>query len=309
MRLLNHSTGELVLGRCRSTNLCDYCARLAAVENTEMLWLNAAEKGSPSLWLLLTTSDPEWDGERFRRAFNAVWKAVRRRWPEAEYAALVEFTTGYGPRSGGMRRPHWNVFVYGVPVEDDRALWEVVSRVWCSRIAAAPKLQCVYHVTEDKGGMRGLTRYVGLHFQKESQAPPKGWRGQRFRASAGYFARPRMAFRAEARESLKLGRLVWKGLDLETARRELSVRAEEVWSLRAINPYTKIERRPRDSGASRPSLVVESSAGDHGVFFRPPTSALLGAFVHPTGSGGVVNEGLTPIGGTPGHRPERVGGL
>jgi hypothetical protein len=79
LRLLNRSTGELVPGRCRSTNLCDYCAKLAAIENTEMLWLDAYEQGSPPLWMLLTTRDPVWDAERFRVAFQRVTRACERR--------------------------------------------------------------------------------------------------------------------------------------------------------------------------------------------------------------------------------------
>src|SRR4051794_4329350 len=36
MRLLS-SQGEVVRGRCGATNLCEYCATLAAVENSELL--------------------------------------------------------------------------------------------------------------------------------------------------------------------------------------------------------------------------------------------------------------------------------
>jgi hypothetical protein len=175
-----------------------------------MLWLNALERGSPGLWFLLTTRETWTDGDRFRRAFDHVFRAVRRRWPDAEYAALLEFTTGYGPRSGGKRRPHWNVFLYGVPVDERRELWHVVTRVWCERVDAAAHQQRVYRVAADKGGMRGLSRYVGLHFQKESQAPPAGWSGQRFRASRGFFVRSRQELRQEARKRLTIKRRIWR---------------------------------------------------------------------------------------------------
>jgi hypothetical protein len=42
LRLANHSTGELVRGRCRATNLCSYCQRLYVVE-TVVLTLDALE--------------------------------------------------------------------------------------------------------------------------------------------------------------------------------------------------------------------------------------------------------------------------
>jgi hypothetical protein len=197
-------------GRCRATNQCSYCAKLAAIETTEMLWLDACACGSPSLWSVFTTRAPEWDGDRFRRAWAKVVKAVRLRWPDAEYATLVEFTTGYGPRSGGLRRPHLNVFWRGIPAADVDALWGVASRVWCGQVDALARYQGCYVLDEEKGGMRGLTRYVALHFQKESQSPPEGWRGHRFRSSRGYFAEGASTTRAQARRALQVNRALWK---------------------------------------------------------------------------------------------------
>jgi hypothetical protein len=173
-----------------------------------------------------------------------VWKAVCRRWPEAEYAALVEFTTGYGPRAGGRRRPHWNVFVRGVPVDQAAELQAVAARVWCSRIDALAEQQRVTLVAEDRGGMRGLTRYVSLHFLKESQAPPKGWRGQRFRASRGYFVRSRAELRSEAQRALRVKRLIRRGVPAELAELELAAAELVEWELRHVTPATA-ERGPR----------------------------------------------------------------
>lgn len=243
-RLLNHSTGELVRGRCRATNLCDYCAKLAAVENAELLALDAAEY-APTLWVVLTTRSGSVDSRAFYRSREKVWKAVRRRWPEAEYAFLVEFTTGYGKASGGVRRPHWNLLVKGVPVEDAEQLRDVVTRVWCSREDAEPWAQFVGPVSE----AGGLMRYLALHFQKESQAPPKGWRGHRFRCSSGYLVRPASVLREEAKRSLRLKRLLWRGLDLEEA--ELELAAAPTWSLRFVNPSTvdlRVDRAARAEG-------------------------------------------------------------
>lgn len=245
-RLLNRSSGELHLGSCKATNLCPRCARYYAVETCEMLWLDALAQGSPSLWEVFTTSRPQWDGERWRRSMAQVFRAVRRRWPAAEYAALVEFTTGYGPRSGGMRRPHLNVFWRGVPVEDESELWRVTSGVWCARMTALPRLQWVARVSEDRGGMRGLTRYVSLHFLKESQAPPAGWRGQRFRASRGYFVRPRSELRQEAGRALRLKRLIRVLGDEGLALLELEEREAQDWSLVHVRPVTWLEGPQRD---------------------------------------------------------------
>lgn len=254
-KLLNETTGELFNGSCKSTNLCDRCARYYAVETCEMLWLDALEQGSPPLWSILTTSDPVWDGDKYRRTFDHVVRSVRLRWPDAEYAALVEFTTGYGPRSGGLRRPHVNTFWRGVPIDQEHELQRVIASVWCPRMKAAEHQQRVYRVSEDRGGMRGLTRYVSLHFLKESQQPPKGWRGQRFRASRGFFVRPRSVMREEARKALKVRALARALGDPVTAQLEVEHRETHTWRL--VAPFTSFPGAPRGGDAAR--LTVDSS--------------------------------------------------
>jgi hypothetical protein len=133
-----------------------------------------------------------------------VQKALRRRWPEAEVANLREFTTGYGPRSGGRRRPHWNFLVKGVPGSDVDEMREVAARIWCRHVDAEPDRQHAGRVYE----AGGLMRYLALHFQKSSQAPPRGWRGHRFTSSRGYFPNGTAAARERARESLRVARAV-----------------------------------------------------------------------------------------------------
>ena len=203
---LRASDGRLVRGRCRAANQCDYCARLAAVENSEVLALDAIENGAPGVWVVLTTRTPELSPRPFYRAREAVMRAIQRRWPDAEYAALVEFTTGYGSRSGGRRRPHWNLLLKGVPADALDELREVVCRIWCGRVDATPAGQFAGTVSE----AGGLMRYLALHFQKESQKPPAGWRGHRFMHSHGYFAEGIETMRGRAREQLQFRRELWK---------------------------------------------------------------------------------------------------
>ena len=187
-------------------NLCPPCARLGAVETSECLALDALENSPPAVWLVLTTRLAESSPAPFYRARAAVMRAVKRRWPEAEYAALVEFTTGYGPRSGGRRRPHWNLLLKNVPADAIEELREVVVRVWCDRVDAKPAGQFVGPVAE----AGGLMRYLALHFQKESQAPPLGWKGHRFMHSRGYFAEGITEVRKRAQAQLRYRREVWK---------------------------------------------------------------------------------------------------
>lgn len=213
MRLVS-SDGQVRRGRCGSVNLCSYCAKLRAIENAEMLSLDALDHGAPEVWACLTTRSAEPSPASFYRAREKVRKALRRRWPECQDATLVEFTTGYGQRSGGLRRPHWNALLKGVPVADVQEAYEVVARVWTGQVDAEASRQHVGPVA-DAGG---LMRYLALHFQKESQSPPKGWRGHRFVASRGYFPKGAPAARQRAKESLKVGRAVfWANACAEAA--------------------------------------------------------------------------------------------
>jgi hypothetical protein len=200
------SHGELVRGRCRATNLCDYCARLAAVENSELLALDALTGEAPAVWAVLTTRTATIDTARFYKSRELLQRALRRRWPRCEYAALVEFTTGYGAHSGGRRRPHWNLLLKGIPAADVELARDVITKVWCAREDAEPWAQHVGLVSDGPG----LLRYIALHFQKTSQSPPAGWRGHRFLKSRGYLATSTPEAREAARRSLRFKRELWK---------------------------------------------------------------------------------------------------
>ncbi len=196
----------MVRGRCRSTNLCEYCARLSAVENAEVLAIDAMASGGPQVYAVLTTGSAERDPAPFYKAREQVMRALKRRWPNVQYAAQVEFTTGRSARSQGRRHPHWNLLLKGIPSADVDEAREVAVRVWCARVDAVPAAQYV-GLVEHVGG---LMRYLALHFAKPAQAPPRGWRGQRFLHSRGYFAGGIVAARVEARDALQTRREVWK---------------------------------------------------------------------------------------------------
>lgn len=207
---LESTLGQRVPGRCRATNLCPYCARLAAVENAEVLAQDAMTNTPPTLWTVLGTRTATIDTGRFRGARIAVRQAVKRRWPAAEAATVIEFTTGYGANAGGERRPHWNDTWKGIPVDDAEELHAVQLRAWLASVDATRKAhqfdRCVRPIEE----MGGLMRYLALHFQKESQQPPEGWRGHRFRTTRGYLAEPMPAARERARQALRLRRELWR---------------------------------------------------------------------------------------------------
>ena len=239
MRLVS-SNGELVRGRCGATNLCAYCAKLKAVENAEVLALDALAGNAPAVWLVLTTRTATRDPKPFYESRRQVIRALQRRWPACEYAALVEFTTGYGPKSGGARRPHWNLLLKGIPADEHQAALDVASAVWCSREDAVPSAQYGGAVA-DAGG---LMRYLALHFQKESQAPPAGWRGHRFLKSRGYLSVTTPEAREQARRSLRFKRELWRaikrGLDGEDVERAandaMAVADATSWRLLWVDP-------------------------------------------------------------------------
>jgi hypothetical protein len=258
--LMDEASGEMVRGRCRASNLCAYCARLFAVETSEMLALDALAGNAPQLWAVLTTRTATLDTKAFYRGRELVQRAIRRRWPGAEFAWFLEFTTGYGSASYGRRRPHWNLLVKGVPADSCALLRSVLTRVWCAHVDALPQAQYVGTITASGG----LMKYLALHFQKESQQPPKGWRGHRLTSTRGYFAQGRPAARKEARRSLQLGREIWRlgpdleaddALELATA----ALDAREARSFRLVHAWP-CTRTPRGGSGSRGNGSPESPA-------------------------------------------------
>jgi hypothetical protein len=222
LRLLNHSTGELVPGRCKATNLCRYCARLFAIETSEMLLLDAMED-APTLYFVLTAR------EHLTRAectdhLRQLRKALRKRWPDVRWAVLVEFQ-----KRGAL---HLNLLVKGVPVDELDELHAAVCDLWCSRVDAEPAGQWSGVIADELG----VVKYVTLHFMKSAQAPVLGWRGHRYSSTRDYLVRPAAQMRQEARRSLRLKRLLHAGHDLETA--ELELATGTTWTLRQLGRLT-----------------------------------------------------------------------
>jgi hypothetical protein len=176
-------------------------------ENTQMLVEDALRGDAPTILIVTNTRTATLDMEAFRGARRELVRRIRARWPRLEYAYLVEFTTGYGPRSGGRRRPHWNWLVKGVDPADVDELRELVREVWCSRVDALRELQYV----ETLRSAGAALKYVSDHFGKASQRPPHGFSGQRFNVSRGYFGQLTVTVaRRRAREGNQLRRELWK---------------------------------------------------------------------------------------------------
>jgi hypothetical protein len=236
--------GEIVQGRCRSPNLCDYCSRLAAVENAELLSLDAMHGVAPTTFLVLTQPSADREPRSYYESRNQLQRVLRSQLPGYEAAWLVEFTTGRAETSGGLRRPHFNALLKGVRTDDQATMVrQAVEDVWCRRQGAAVAAQYVAPVQE----IGGLARYLALHFAKPAQAPPAGWRGHRFRATRGYLWLPTPQARKLARESLINKRELWRalsaGVDAEQAERQVAwaawVRDQTSWG---IGPTPNFDR-------------------------------------------------------------------
>jgi len=227
LRLLNHSTGELLPGRCRATNLCRYCQTLYVVETVEMLTLDAVE-WAPTLWVVLTARQHLTRAECTEH-LRKLRKAARKRWPGIEWFVQVEFQ-----RRGAL---HLNLLVKGVPILDQEELLDLLSERWCSRVDALPVGQWAGAIADGVGVVRYLSKMLA-HGLKAEQAPPIGWRGHRTSQTRGYLVRPASQMRQEARRALRVKRLIYRGMDALTAELEAAAAAAITWELRQVNPST-----------------------------------------------------------------------
>ena len=228
--------GEIVQGRCQSPNQCEYCARLSAVENAELLSLDAMHGVAPTSYVVLTQPSAEQSPKEYYAAKQALQRALRREIDGYQAAWMIEFTTGRAKSSGGKRRAHLNGLTKGVLTDDHTAIvQQVIEREWCPRQEASARAQYVAPV-QDLGG---LARYLALHFLKERQAPPHGWRGHRFTTTRGYLWLPTPQARKIAHESLANKRELWRalenGLDATEAEEHVAwkawVRSRTEWAI------------------------------------------------------------------------------
>ncbi len=233
MRLLNETTGELVRGRCKATNLCSYCQRLYIVETVEMLTLDALEY-APTLWLVLTAREHLTRANTYSH-LRQLRKAARRRWAGVEWFVQVEFQ-----RRGAI---HLNLLVKGVPTAELEPFARLLVSMWCARVDALPVAQWADVVNDGYGATRYISKMLA-HGLKAEQAPPLGWRGHRTSQTRGYLVRPASVMRQEARRSLREKRALWRLREArptvdawtleELVGLEVAATEEQTWSLARV---------------------------------------------------------------------------
>ncbi len=215
MRLLS-SEGELVMGRCKATNLCVHCQRCYVRETVEALVLDSMEV-APTCWVVLTAREHLTRAD-LRRHFDSMRQSLKRRGWRVEWFVQVEFQ-----RRGAI---HANLLVKGCAGRE-AAFGEDLFDLWQKRpgVTAVREAQYVGEI----GAAVAVAKYCGKmlgHGLKQEQAPPLGWRGHRTSHTRGYFAAGTPTARARARESLAYKRALAialaSGLDAHDA--ELGVR-------------------------------------------------------------------------------------
>jgi hypothetical protein len=194
-----------------------------------MLALDATED-APTVYLVLTAREHLTRRDCYSHLCQ-LRRALRRRWPAIRWATTVEFQ-----RRGAL---HLNLLIKGVPASDLGELHEAAVAIWCARVDAEPSGQWSDVIADGVG----VVRYISLHFLKSSQAPAIGWRGHRYSSTRDYLVRPAAVMREEARRSLRLKRLLHRGLDAQTAELELSAADLVTWELRHVSPSDLLRRR------------------------------------------------------------------
>ncbi len=248
LRLLS-SDGELVRVRGGSVNLCEYCAGQKAIEDLRMLRDDAMAGSAPGVLVVLGTRTATLSMAEFRTGRRAVTQVLRR--AGVRYACLVEYTTGYGPRAGGERRPHWNWLLKDAPEDVDGLIADMVA-AWCASVDAEPEAQYGAPLRTPAAAIN----YLVGHFTKASQRPPVGFKGKRFNCSRDYFDGLSVrAARVRAREAIALERELYKAGRAGFGAHDAELIAQEAMVRRSDTTWTLTNERGVRVSRHRPAPV------------------------------------------------------
>jgi hypothetical protein len=247
------ASGELRPVPCGRRNSCPYCAWKAVAQNMAVVARDARDR-QPTHGITLTTRDPRFSPERYRKACSQWFRWLRSEVGDVEYLALMEWTV----RS---RLMHQHTLVKGLPSGSCDPLWRAGKRRW-------EKLTGAYRVElRELRTPAGAIAYMVAHHHKREQAPPAGWSGKRFRPSRHYFERPIAQLRAEVKadhaERARVERLVREAAEHDLDEHEL----QELLELPVAKAeVVKLRRTPRgrvctEDGQVVPRSLVEAMSG------------------------------------------------
>lgn len=145
---------------------------------------------------------------------------------------------------------HQHTLVKGLSEDADLdALWLAGKRRW-ERLTGAWRVEL-----RELRTARGATAYIVGHHHKGEQAPPRGWKGRRFRSSRGYFSRPVPELREEVKDRMQF----------VAARKAIErVGGGSVWIARAVPPSRMRCRCLHGSNSHLDSRTLV-----HGLAVRP----------------------------------------
>lgn len=214
-----------------------------------MLTLDALTGDRPTLYAVLTAKEHLTRAD-CRRHLEHVRRALRRRWPDAQWFVQVEFQ-----RRGAL---HLNLAVKRVPVEQAEAAGQVIIDAWLRRVDAKRAGQWAEPIED----ALAVTRYMAkmlAHGLKAEQAPPIGWKGHRTSHTVGYFASGTEAARLAARESLKAKRALHRAQESGLSGIEAELVAQADVMSKAGETYTLVGVIERLG-----SMVVSAREVGHG---------------------------------------------
>lgn len=265
--LLNETTGEMCVGCCRATNLCDCARRRYLRETVRMLAIDAAER-PPTIFAVLTAREHLVKDADLMRTMEQVLKALRRRWP-------VEWFCRWEQQARGAL--HVNLLVKGVPEAEWRDFARVLVERWCTRVDAEPSGQYCEPIIDGTA----VTLYVAkkvLHAGKSNQEPHLRHK-HRTSQTRGYLVRPASVMRQEARDSLAMDAFEYQGCPPEFLELELEALRAQVWSLARRNPAGELlkvatDGRARPADATGGSRLGQVSAAGSPANAGPPRALL-----------------------------------
>lgn len=222
-----------------------------------------ARADPPTHAVTLTTRDPDTPGEVYKAASRAVWKRLRRQgWP-VRYFGSIEWTTGLGALSGGLRRMHGHYLTKGLDDGDERLIEGLIRETWEASTTAAGYGAWVVEVARLVVPGAAI-HYLNLHHRKPAQRPSDGWRGMIERASQGehrYWSQPVAELRELARLELKAEAIAWaSGLTGEDARWLAEQDAAAKRERREERARLREELRAALRGSATPTAIATAAA-------------------------------------------------
>ena len=239
------SHGEMVCPCCGSVNKCEKALAVARQVKMQMLIEDAMAGNAPTILTVTTTRTSTLDMRGFYRARELVVRAIRRRWPDAEYDFELEFTTGYGPRAGGKRRPHGNTLWKNIPASCSDLVAEITARVWCQHVDALPEHQYCAPIATPAAAIK----YLASHFTKASQRAPAGFTGHRSLSSRGYFPQGVVVARRQAKESLAARRIRHRAIDAGLQAHDVELVVHQEMRRAASTSWVLVNERGARMGA------------------------------------------------------------